>query len=252
MMTIDASHEPEDIEKTVSFESGQFAIIDAEIVKSFKDKIPLADKAIFVATKQSRDNTSAFKITAEYDDATLRRLVIEPANADSDLTPMESIQTLGHEGSSADKKIAEISRISGEMRPKTAKRSERNKRYSKKGDPKTLLSKGKGPVEERMKQIASIDGAKRSNYGQPKTKVEVECMDLMSKAKANLLSEDYLNSVQNLREIRQVLADVRDNNRVTGASFDLVYKVVQQLDEHWHKSACVWVEDVLRKGILDV
>lgn len=255
-MTIEPNkHEVEDFEKTISFESGQFAIVDAEVVKSMKDKMPLAEQAIFVATKQSRENGAPFKVVAHYDDATLRELKIVPASdveASEEQQMEEGIQILGHEENPVKKKVSRINRIGGDSRPKTADRSERNKRYSKHGDPKTKLTKGKSPVEKRVEQAASIDGARRDNYGQPRNKVEKECMELLLKAKEGFLNEEYLNSLENLREIRQVLADVRDNNRVKGSSFDLVYNVVQQLDEHWRQSACVWVEDVLRKGNIDV
>lgn len=247
--------EIEDFEKTISFESGQFAILDADVAKSLKDKVPLSDNAVFVATKQSRNSEALFKITAEYDDATLRRLVIEPASAvesDSASQMEEGIQILGHEENPVKKKQSAINRVGGESRPNTAKRSERNKRYSATGDPKTKLTKGKSSVEQRVEQAVSIDGARRDNYGQPFHNIEKECVDLLLKAKEGLLSEDYLNTLQHLRQIRCLLADVRDNNRVDGKSFDLVYNVIQQLDEHWHKSACVWVEDIVKKGCLDV
>ena len=92
-------HEAEDFDKTVSFESGQFAIVDAEVIKSLKDKIPLAENAVFVATKQSREGASPFRISAEYDDATLPRLVIEPAGGSSEEhvhQVEEGIQILGN------------------------------------------------------------------------------------------------------------------------------------------------------------
>jgi hypothetical protein len=255
-------HEAEDFDKTVSFESGQFAIVDAEVIKSLKDKIPLAENAVFVATKQSREGASPFRISAEYDDATLRRLTIEPAGGSPEEHAHqveEGIQILGHESDPVKKKTSRISRIGGKSRPKSAERSERNKRYSGKGDQKPKLTKGKSPVEQRITQAVGIDGAKRDNYGQPmakaKTKVEIECMDLLAKAKEGLLSEDYLNNLKHLIEIRQVLADIRDNDRVSGKSFDLVYETVQRLDNHWHKSACGWVENIetlINKGLLDV
>ena len=251
-------HEAEDFDKTVSFESGQFAIVDAEVIKSLKDKIPLAENAVFVATKQSREGATPFRISAEYDDATLRRLIIEPAVGNSEEHTQhveEGIQILGHESDPVKKKTSRISRIGGKSRPKSAERSERNKRYSAKGDQKPKLTKGKSPVEQRIQQKVAIDGARRDNYGQPRTKVEVECMDLLVKAKEGLLSEDYLNNLEHLIEIRQVLADIRDNDRVSGKSFDLVYETVQKLDNHWHKSACGWVENIetlINKGLLDV
>ena len=101
-MTIDKHHEIEDFVKTISFESGEFAILDADAAKSLKDKISMSDSAVFVATKQSRDNGTPFKITAEYNDATLVRVVIEPAAegemGNHDHQMEEGIQILGHEG----------------------------------------------------------------------------------------------------------------------------------------------------------
>ena len=252
-MTIE-HHEVEDFEKTVSFHSGQFAIIDAEIVKSLKDKINLSEKAVFVATKQSRGVASPFKITVEYDDATLRRLTIEPAAANEgpDHEQMEEgIQINGKGGDPVERAVRGIGRIGGTSkggRPNTQKRSERNKRYSSKGDQKTKLIKGKSSVEQRVDQALSIDGAKRDNYGQPRSKVETECMELLAIAQKGVLTEDYLSSLSYAREIRQVLADVRDNARVSGKSFDLVYKVIQTLDEHWHKSTRMWIEDIAKQG----
>jgi hypothetical protein len=260
-MTIDPHHETEDFEKTITFESGQFAILDAEVAKSLKDKVPLSDMTVFVATKQSRDNPSPFKITAEYDDATLRRLVIEPAVPGEEHNDHhqveEGVQILGHEGDAVKKKKSRVDRIGGNSRPKSGDRSTRNKKRSGQGDQKAKLTKGKSSVEQRVEQAISIDGAKRDNYGQPlhKTNIsplETECVELLAKAKEGLLSESYLSSLNNLREIRVLLADVRDNNRVVGKSFDMVYSIIQQLDEHWHKSACVWVEDIVKKGHLDV
>ena len=257
-MTTEPHSEPENFTKTISFESGEFAILDAEVAKSLKDKVSLSSHAVFVATKQSRENGAHFKITAEYDDATLRRLVIEPAmegEMENHHQMEEGIQLHGHGGDPVERKLKRKDPTG--CRPNVAKTASKNKKHTGKGDPKTMLTKGSQPVKQRIDQKISIKGAKLDNYGQPLHKtntspLETECMDLLATAKTGLLSEDYLNSVNSLRKIRTLLANVRDNNRVSGKSFDLVYDVVRQLDEHWHKSACVWVENIARKGFLDV
>lgn len=246
--------EPEDFQKKTSFKSGEFAIVDAEIVKSLKDDVSL-DNVIFVPTKQSVENPSDFKIVAEYDDATLRRLVIEPAFSDDPETEVDlaEAQLAGHGGDTVQQTIGRINRIGGD-RPKSANRSERNKRYSAKGDPKVNMS-GRDRIQARIDQKVSLDGAQRDNYGRPqaeKSEVEVECLDLLAKAKEDLLTEEYLNSLKHGREIRSVLASIRDNDLVSGKSFDLVYEAVQKLDAHWHETACKWVEGIVKKGFLDV
>ena len=254
-MTIEQPHhhEVEDFEKTISFESGQFAIVDAEVVKGLKGKIPLAEKAVFIPTKQSRDTEFPFKITAVYDDASLRRLVIEPAPADEGPKIAENIQKTGKGGkTSVDRKIGRLSKLGTGLAPKKHERSERNKRYSAKGDQKTKLSSGKSSVEQRMDQKLSIKGAARDNYGQPKSKIDTECVELLAKAKDGMLTESYISSLKYAREIRCALVEARDNFKVAGKSFDLVYGVIQKLDEHWHKSASVWVENIIDKGLLDV
>lgn len=244
------NHEAEDFEKTIAFESDQFAIVDAEVVKSLKDKIPLAEKAVFVPTKQSREVEVPFKVTAEYDDASLRRLVIEPAPADEptdDESPVdESVQLQGHEEDSVKKKISKIHRKTGGARPKTGDRSKRNKRYSKKGDPGTNLTKGKSSVEQRVEKSLSLDGARRDNYGQPKSKIETECIEFIERVKGDNITEEYLDSLEHFSEIRTALADIRDNARVKGKSFDLVYESVDILDMHKRRGARRWIEEMIK------
>lgn len=270
MTTNDQNYEVEDFDKTITFESGQFAIVDAEVLKALKDQVPLAEKAVFVATKHSRDNSAPFKIVARYDDATLRKLVIAPASADEPESsehpgPVEEsyesrrvqtrkgsgVQKQGKGGDVVQRKTTK-GKVAG-ARPKPAKRSERNKKGSAQGDQKAKLTKGKSSVEQRVEQAISHQGAELANFGQPK--VETECMDLLARAKADAITEEYLDSLENTRQIRSLLADIRDNSRVKGKSFDLVYKTVQILDEHWHQNACKWVESIetlIEKGMLDV
>lgn len=265
------TEEIENFDKTIKFESGHFAIVDADVIKALKDKIPLDEKAIFVSTKQSKDGASLFRVVAEYDDASLRKLVVEPSAvpeaSDTEQEQVEEsfegrsietrqgsgVQKQGNGGDVAQRKLSQKRRVADSTRPKSGERSERNKRYSAKGDQKPKLTKGPSSVEQRVKQAVSHQGAELANFGQPKVrKEEKEFLDLLQRAKNGSLSEEYLNSLENLREIRALLADVRDNARVKGRAFDLVYDIVHQLDEHWHKSACVWVEDIIRKGYLDV
>ena len=269
MTTDEPNYEVEDFDKTVTFESGQFAIVDAEVVKGLKDKVPLADKAIFVATKQSRDNVAPFKVEARYDDAVLRELVITPAAANEadDSEPMgesfegrnletrqgSGVQKQGKGGNAAERKIKQKNRIAVGSRPKSGERSERNKRYSAKGDQKTKLTKGKSSVEQRIDQKLSHNGAELDNFGQPR--VASECLELLSHIKNDTLTEGFLNSLGDIKLLRGLLADVRDNGRVKGKSFDLVYEAVEVLDKHWREDAQSWVkniEELIEKGMLDV
>jgi hypothetical protein len=248
-------HEAEDFEKIITFESDQFAIVDAEVVKSLKDQIPLADKAVFIPTKQSKDVKTAFKVTAIYNDASLRRLIIEPAaaNESSDHESVEeSVQINGHEGDSVQKKISKIHRKTGGARPKNADRNKRNDRYSAKGDPGKALTKGKPSAEKRVEQRVQIDGARRQNYGQPRSKIESECMEFINRVKSGTISEDYLSSLDHIYEIRTALADIRDNARVKGKSFDLVYESVDIIDNHRRQNALRWIENIVMDGGLDV
>jgi hypothetical protein len=76
--------EPEDFEKIVKFKSSEFAIVDAEVIKAVKHAdIPGIDKAIYVSTKVSPDMDVAFRVVGKYNDASLVKLVVEPAEADA-------------------------------------------------------------------------------------------------------------------------------------------------------------------------
>lgn len=252
------THEAEDFEETITFESDQFAIVDAEVVKSLKDKVPLADLAVFVPTKQSREMESTFKITAEYTDASLKRLIIEPVSVEDSNDHAdqmeEGIQIRGKGGDPVERKLSKNDRIAGGARPKSAHREKRNKRYSKGGDPGKALTKTKPAPEKRVEQAVQIDGARRDNYGQPRhqNKLENECIEFVQRVKEGTISEDYLGSMEHIYEIRTALVDIRDNGRVLGESFDLVYESINILDDYRRDQARGWIEDIVLKGGFNV
>lgn len=241
MIENDKHHEVEDFKKTIAFESDQFAIVDADIIRSLKDKIPLEGKVIYVPTKQSKDVKTAFQVMAEYDDASLRRLVIEPGTSSSQVD--ESLQIRGHDGDPVEKTISRIDRIGGKSRPKSANRSERNKRYSAKGDPKIKLTKGPSSVEARIKQAVSIDGARRDNYGQPRSKIETECVELLTNVKNKTITEEFLEGLQYRDQLRTSLAHIRDNGKVS-SQFDIVYESIEILDKYRSKSMIKWIKEL--------
>jgi hypothetical protein len=253
------NHEAEDFSETITFKTDEIAIVDAEVVRSLKDKIPLADKVIFVPTKQSKDVDVTFKIVAEYNDASIKRLVMEPASAGEETCdhgdPVEEgVQPLGKGGDPVERKTAKHRRVAGGARPKTAHRDKRNERYSKSGDPgSNLTDNGKSSVEQRVDQRMQVKGAERENFGQPRhktrpTKVEVECMEFIERVKTNTISEEYLGSMGHIYEIRTALADIRDNARVKGKSFDLVYESINILDNYQRDKAKYWIENIVMKG----
>lgn len=249
--------EVENFTKTIKFDSGQFAIVDAEIVKSLKDKFPLNKIAIFVPTKQSREDQHPFTVTAIYNDATLQELKITPASEldNHDEHVSEGVQILGHEDDPVKKKLSKISRIASDTKPKSGHRKNRNKRYSKSGDP--LVNVNPNKLTYKMAQKLGIDGAKRKDYGQKKVKestefdnkdeaIMSECIAILNKVKENDASSDYLDSLHNTYKIRSILADIRDNCYVTGESFDLVYNTVRRLDEYHSEKSKEWISNVRR------
>lgn len=253
------NHEAEDFKKKITFESGQFAIIDADVAKSLKDQKPLEDKIIFVPIKQSSDMTVELEVVAKYDDASLKKVTITPTasfDQSHEKAPMdESVQLTGHGGDPVERKVSKIDRTAGESRPKTAHRSERNKRYSAGGDPKIKLTKGRLDAEDRIKQAVGIDGARRSNYGQPKHKinndpnVESECIEFIQHIKDHMLTEKYLDSINHLSEIKEGLVIIRNNFMVEGKAFDLVYDAINTISDYQKRKAQIWVEDVINKGL---
>jgi hypothetical protein len=186
--------EVENFEKEITFESGQFAIIDADVAKALKDKIPMAEKAIFVPTKSARGQEITFSVRAEYDDARLKRLIIEPTSTAQDISPEPmgeaALPGASHGnagakvGGDTDAAIRRIAGIGSGPVPNVGSRSNRNKRYSAKGDPKTLLTKGGDPVTSRVNQKLALKGARRNNYGQPRSESRL--------AEANLTGVEYL------------------------------------------------------------
>lgn len=254
--------EVEDFQKEITFESGQFAIVDAEVAKALKDKVPLAEKAVFVATKQARGQEITFSVKAEYDDARLKRLVIEPTTTGEVqvIDGPESVEEaalpgINHEGGRVEKVISKINRKAGGPAPKTGDRAYRNKGDSAMGNPLSKLTTG-GSVEKRVEKKMALDGGRRNNYGQPRSKkkrkspkhtqVETECFELLDHVKNKTLNESFIQNMQHCEIIHKTLADMRTGEQVNGKDYDLIFEAVEILDKHHDNDAQQRIDGVLR------
>jgi len=255
MMT-DLHIEDEDFEKEITFDSGEFAIVDAELVKSLKDKVPLADKAVFVPTKQSRGQPITFKVRAEYDDARLKHLVIEPTMTDNRQSVEEAaLPGINHEGGRVEKIVSKLNRKAAGPVPKTGDRAFRNKGDSATGNPKDKLSKG-GSVEKRVGNKMALDGGRRNNYGQPlakskpekpeKTKIEIECFQLLDHIKNKTLNESFVSDMEHKDAIRTTLLEMRTSEKVKGEGYDLIFEAAEILNKHHSSDAQARIDSVLR------
>tara|TARA_R100001244_G_scaffold25113_3_gene25526 strand:+ start:34215 stop:35180 length:966 start_codon:yes stop_codon:yes gene_type:complete len=154
-MTPMKNKEPENFSKIVTFTDKEFAIVDASVIKALKN-VPMADQAIFVPLKTNIDSPS-FKIMAQYDDATLRKLIIMPSDENDgekdpsapdvdgqELNEFATNQMRGHGGDSPARKLNQSTQIK-------AKRQNRNELYAKGAnkvgvDPANKLKGKKGKV----------------------------------------------------------------------------------------------------------
>ena len=249
--------EVENFEKEITFESGQFAIIDADIAKALKDKVPMAEKAIFVPTKSARGQEITFSVRAEYDDASLKRLIIEPSTGGQVINGPESVEEaalpgINHEGGRVEKKISKIHRKAAGPVPKTGDRAYRNKGDSATGNPLSKLTTG-GSVEKRVEEKMALKGARRNNYGQPRsktkqehTKVETECFELLDHIKNKTLNESFVHSMQHRKVIHTTLSDMRTSEQVNGKDYDLIFEAVEILNKYHVSDAQAQVDSVLR------
>jgi hypothetical protein len=240
---VDQEIEAEDFSKEISFESGQFAIIDGDLAKALKDKVPMAEKAIFIPTKTSRGTKVTFSVKAVYDDASLKRLVIEPGMSETEvINGPESMEEaalpgINHEGGRVEKIVSKIQRKAAGPVPKTADRSKRNKRYSKGGDPSTVLTTGGDSVERRVQNKMALDGGRRNNYGQLKSKkkthssVEVECFEFLDHVKQKTLDESFVRNMKHRGVIHKTLSDMRTGDQVNGKDYDLIFEAVEILNK---------------------
>lgn len=269
--------EAEDFEKIVKFKTSEFAIVDAEVIKALKNKdLPLIDKAIYVATKVSPDMDVSWRIAGKYDDASLRRLIIEPAAANEIPDDVEPInQNLDEarldpnkgEGDPAAKVVRKIEgSLSGEM-PGVSSRKYRNKGDSAKGNNKTKLTSGASSIVARVAQKGSI-GAKDERAGmkgakkgerisQNKSPSRLGTLapstlaasyersndpisEFLRKVKNNEVTENYLNLLDNKEEMREALVKLRSMwiaDEVGQIDSDLLCNSIRVLEEDWAKSA---------------
>jgi len=271
--------EAEDFEKTVKFKSSEFAIVDAEAIKALKNAdIPLIDKAIFVATKVSPEVDVAWRIAARYDDAKLKRLVIEPADAnqtpDADRNLDEArLDVTKGEGDP----VAKIARkIEGGL---VAKRKYRNEGESATGNNKELLSNGpsmtskmaqKGSVGakgERAGMKGAKKGARKSQMMSPRSKPSTTLAasyqrsgdpisEFLRKVKSSEITDDYLNQLPNKREMREALSKLRSmwiaDEVGQQIDSDLLCDSIRVLEEDWQSSAnkrVQAIEEMVSRGL---
>lgn len=270
--------EPEDFEKIVKFKSSEFAIVDAEVIKAVKHaEIPGVDKAIYVSTKVSPDMDVAFKITGEYSDASLVKLVVEPAEAnamtdDDKADPInqqldENVRdpNKAHGESDVVKKTeAKIKSVGTGPVPKSASRERRNDGDSAKGTSGKDIINTKTPVvKARVAQKGSMGrkgeeagkmGVKRSANRSPSRlstlsgstlaasyqKSDDPISEFLRKVKSRTVTEEYLNQLNHKEEIKSSLIKLR-SMWVSGSKMsidsDLLHESIRVLEEHWSKSA---------------
>ena len=249
-------HEAEDFEKVFATDGNLMALVDAALVKDLEH--PLADKIIYIPTKQSEDVESLFKVSARYDDASLVEFKIEPT-VESEVQS-EGAQSRGHDrkdgvSGSVAKRINRINTIvSQEGRPDKGKRSKRNEKYSSKPpaaeDPvKSMKAKmahnGHGAENENkgLERRAKKEREKKKERqlmaaDTNKSPYEEVLFEFFEKVKEKQLDEEYLQNLEYFEQIRSSLKLLR--SKVMGGeieipNFDLIYESIELMDTYWDK-----------------
>jgi hypothetical protein len=270
--------ESEDFEKIVKFRSSEFAIVDAEVIKAIKHAdIPGVDKAIYVSTKVSPDMDVAFRITGVYNDASLAKLVVEPAEAnaipDADMEDPINQQLdenvrdpdRSHGESDVIKKTeAKIKSVGTGPVPKSASRERRNDGDSGKGTSGKDILNAKTPiVKARVAQKGSMGrkgeeagkmGVKRSQNRSPSRmstlsgstlaasyqKSDDPISEFLRKVKSRTITEGYLDQLEHKEEIKSSLIKLRTmwvSGDKMSIDSDLLHESIKVLEKHWNKSA---------------
>jgi len=255
-MTQKKTEEVEDFEEMLITSSGQLALIDASAIRDLQH--PEVKNAIMIPTKQSRGQEVTFKVKAEYDDAILRQLIMEPAPKQEREQVEEGVQLRGHDRSQGSvagtvgKKIAKIEQIaSGEGKPNKAQRKKRNEK-AKKSHVET------NPIESmkaKMAEKVAGKGASNDNYGQPRTKTESQIFGFLNKIKTDTIQESDLEQIEDIDNLRFAFVSLRKKciKEENYKNFDLIYKAIQVLEEHWYKtskSRMLEIENLLREGLI--
>lgn len=266
-MRMKMNEEIEDFEKIVQFESNQFAIVDGNVAKALKDSnIPNSDKIVYIPTKLSPGDKHSFKIIAKFDDASLKKLIIVPANAVESPPDIETLNQMKEgvrdpdiahgESDPVLKKLSVIERKAGGDTPKTGDRAYRNKGDSAAGNPKTKLTPGVS-VKARVAERASNKGAQRDNYGQPqsrattlrasKEKKQDPISEFLQKVKNGNVTEEFLDNLKHKDQIHSSLVKLRSltsSGHRDYKGFDVIHSSITVLEEDRKKHAVDRIKEV--------
>lgn len=250
------TNEPENFTKIVKSTSGQLAIIDAQAIKNLDN--PAVTDAVSFSTKRSPNEEVYFKIEGTYDDASLQSLKMTIATPEEvfehnnkkdekekvkesikkDEQVLEGVQLRGHDrlkqsemGDTVQKKIAKTNTIA---KGGKGLRRNRNKLYSKKNRPPVDPAK---EVSSRIAEKVGGKGAENDNFGQPRSKMKVECLELIKLLKNGGPIELFMQKMEYLEPIRENFIELRSKTiNENGPNLDLIHQACQLLNEQWDKT----------------
>lgn len=237
--------EPEDFEKIIELSgSNHLALVDASIVKNLD--LPSANDMVLIPTKTSTEQPVQFKVTATYDDASLRNLTLEPVTVEADLEPKPTSEGLGgvtgHE-TKPQRAVRNHTTLKG------IKRNE-NQRDAAKGSrgPRFDLPDPEKKVRSKIKRTASknldLNG------------VAKEAFNFISETKAGSADPAML---ENKYEVRSLLSDLMgicvgriEHKAKSVLDFDVIYeawKSVDDLIKESRTSEILKIEESIEKGL---
>lgn len=237
--------EPEDFETIIELSgSNHLAIVDAAVVK--KLDVPGAKDAVFIPTKTSTEQPSQFRVTASYDDASLRNLTLEPVAVEiSD--PQPTNEGMGGVSSNETKPQRDLRK---HTTLKGLKRNE-NERDAAGGSrgPRFDLPDPEKRVKHKVKRATSkkqvdLNGVARTTY------------DFIAETKAGIANPSDL---EDKYAVRALLSDLMgicvgriEHESKSKLDFDVIYEAWKSVDELIKDSKMaeiIKIEESINKGL---